>query len=242
MSTAVSDSYAHRAAPLGPFSGNVPSCAPQKLIIIDERALERECLAKSLVAHGLQMEVEAYQSIEACLDFVDLETDSIGLLINLGRASLCDDRLGSGVKRIIQSHSSVPVIILSENGDLKEMLSAFELGVKGYLSSSMGLSVCVGAISLALVGGSFVSADSLGDLRSLLTTAEERQRKRAALFTEREAEVIDALTRGKPNKIIAYELNLRESTVKVHIRSIMKKLNARNRTEAIFKMSGILNS
>jgi hypothetical protein len=44
-----------------------------------------------------------------------------------------------------------------------------------------------------------------------------------------------SLREGKANKIIAYELNMCESTVKVHVRNIMKKLKARNRTEVAFK-------
>lgn len=59
----------------------------------------------------------------------------------------------------------------------------------------------------------------------------------AGMFTQRQEEVIRELRRGKANKIIAYELNLRESTVKVHIRNIMKKLKATNRTEVAYKLS-----
>ena len=53
----------------------------------------------------------------------------------------------------------------------------------------------------------------------------------------RQEEVVKALRRGKANKIIAHELNLRESTVKVHIRNIMKKLRATNRTEVAYKLN-----
>ena len=47
------------------------------------------------------------------------------------------------------------------------------------------------------------------------------------------------MRRGKANKVIAIELGMRESTVKVHVRNIMKKLNAKNRTELSYKTSGI---
>jgi DNA-binding NarL/FixJ family response regulator len=60
------------------------------------------------------------------------------------------------------------------------------------------------------------------------------------LFTARQAAVADALRRGKANKIIAYELNLCESTVKVHIRNIMKKLKAKNRTEVAYKINDMM--
>jgi len=53
-------------------------------------------------------------------------------------------------------------------------------------------------------------------------------------LTTRQLAVLEAVRRGKANKIIAYELNMCESTVKVHLRNIMKKLRARNRTEAAF--------
>jgi DNA-binding NarL/FixJ family response regulator len=52
-------------------------------------------------------------------------------------------------------------------------------------------------------------------------------------FTAREAEVLAALQRGRSNKWIAHHLNLSENTVKVHIRHIMRKLRATNRTEAV---------
>ena len=59
------------------------------------------------------------------------------------------------------------------------------------------------------------------------------------LFTPRQAAVAHALRRGKANKIIAYELNMCESTVKIHIRNILKKLKATNRTEAAFKLNAL---
>ena len=52
---------------------------------------------------------------------------------------------------------------------------------------------------------------------------------------------VEALRRGKANKIIAYELKMRESTVKVHVRNIMKKLHATNRTEVAFMAHRLLN-
>ena len=60
-----------------------------------------------------------------------------------------------------------------------------------------------------------------------------------SLFTPRQAGVVEALRQGKPNKIIAYELTMCESTVKVHIRHIMRKLNARNRTQVAFMLTNM---
>ena len=55
-------------------------------------------------------------------------------------------------------------------------------------------------------------------------------------FTPREVELLDLLRRGLQNKLIAYQLGISESTVKAHLRSIMMKLKAKNRTQAIYKL------
>jgi len=57
--------------------------------------------------------------------------------------------------------------------------------------------------------------------------------QRMVAFTAREADVLAALQQGRSNKWIAHHLNLSENTVKVHIRHIMRKLRATNRTEAV---------
>lgn len=53
-------------------------------------------------------------------------------------------------------------------------------------------------------------------------------------LTPQEALILDLLKKGKRNKVIAYELGLRESAVNAHVRSILRKLGAKNRTEAVF--------
>ena len=55
------------------------------------------------------------------------------------------------------------------------------------------------------------------------------------LFTPRQVAVLNQLRQGKANKIIAYELAMSESIVKVHVRNIMKKMSASNRTEAAYR-------
>jgi DNA-binding NarL/FixJ family response regulator len=61
-------------------------------------------------------------------------------------------------------------------------------------------------------------------------------------LTRRELSVVQAIQQGKSNKIIAYQLNMCESTVKVHVRNIMRKLGARNRTDVAIKAQSMLNA
>ncbi|MGO4441215.1 LuxR C-terminal-related transcriptional regulator [Rhizobium sp. RAF56] len=209
------------------------------LAIVDDRALDRECLAQSLIAHGLNMNVRTYSSLDMWKESDGRNIS--GILINTGHRDFHEKQIVDDIKRLIAEYPGVSIVVLSDNQDLRQMLLALELGVKGYIPSAIGLSVCVQAISLALAGGIFISAENISDLHRLLMVADQKGQRRAEMFTSREENVIDALTQGKPNKIIAYELNLRESTVKVHIRNIMKKLKARNRTEVIFRINGMFN-
>ena len=91
---------------------------------------------------------------------------------------------------------------------------------------------------MALLGGVFLPASALSALRKDVegrtTTLSDRS---LPSLTVRQAAVAEALRHGKSNKIIAYELSMCENTVKVHIRTILKKLNATNRTEAAFKLN-----
>ena len=62
------------------------------------------------------------------------------------------------------------------------------------------------------------------------------------LVTNRELAVIQAIQKGKSNKVIAYELNVCEGTVKVHVRNIMRKLKAKNRTDVAIKANPSLGA
>ena len=56
-----------------------------------------------------------------------------------------------------------------------------------------------------------------------------------SLLSDRETVIIHAVSEGHSNKVIAYEVGITEATVKVHVRNIMRKLGARNRTDAAIK-------
>src|SRR6185436_14807340 len=107
--------------------------------------------------------------------------------------------------------------------------------------TSFSLHTAMQAMDLVRAGGTFVPASSLIAAHHAPEDAQTGVQKSNGLFTTRQTAVIDALRRGKPNKIIAYELKMRESTVKVHVRNIMKKLHATNRTEVAFMANRLLN-
>jgi DNA-binding NarL/FixJ family response regulator len=133
--------------------------------------------------------------------------------------------------------------VLADREDVAEVNRALAHGVRGYIPTSVECGVAVAALRLISAGGTFVPPDALR-----ATTAKpddqpegERQRRSDGLdLTPRELSVIDLLREGKPNKLIAARLDMQESTVKVHVRNILKKLNATNRTHAAFVANRLL--
>jgi DNA-binding NarL/FixJ family response regulator len=133
--------------------------------------------------------------------------------------------------------------MLADRDDVDEVNRALTHGVRGYIPTSVECGVAVAALRLVSAGGIFVPA---GALRSTAAKPDdqpegERQRRSDGLdLTPRELSVIDLLREGRPNKLIARQLDMQESTVKVHVRNILKKLNAANRTHAAFVANRLL--
>lgn len=209
----------------------------QCLLILDARALDRECLASALKDRNLGLTVVAMGSIAEWRVKKRTLPPLAAILFNLGGRKITDQGIADEIKSISSEFSTIPVILLSDTEELTQILTALECGARGYIPTSVGIDVCVEAVNLAAAGGIFVSASSVLSMRHLIESRRRDTRPLTTMFTQRQAEVAQALRRGKANKIIAYELSLRESTVKVHIRNIMKKLKATNRTEVACKVN-----
>ncbi|WEX91232.1 response regulator transcription factor [Sinorhizobium garamanticum] len=221
----------------------LPPASERLLVIIDSRALDRQCLAQSIVAHKVDMRVLAIGSIEEWRQQQHQHPPLSSILLNVGGRKIVDPAVAEEIRRLSSEFEPMPVIVLADTDDLAQIMKALEYGAKGYIPSSVSIDVCIEAIDLAMAGGTFVPASSVFAMRRLLESAGNAvTRPLAGMFTARQAEVVEALRRGKANKIIAYELNLRESTVKVHIRNIMKKVKATNRTEVAYKINDLFPS
>ncbi|MCT8999397.1 response regulator transcription factor [Chelativorans intermedius] len=215
-----------------------PEATPEKsLVILDSRTLDRECLTQCLRARGLEMDILAFGSMDEWRARRDALAAPSAVLFNLGGRRCSDPGVAKEIGAVASEFRPAPVVVLADSDELAQILKALECGAKGYIPTSTGVGVCMEAVNLAMAGGIFVPASSVLAMRKVIDEGAGEERPFAGMFTQRQEEVIRALRRGKANKIIAYELNLRESTVKVHIRNIMKKLKATNRTEVAYKLS-----
>ena len=128
---------------------------------------------------------------------------------------------------------NVPVVVIAQTSDVDLARTAIRHGAKGYIPCTLGFDITVEAVRFVLAGGTYVPMDCvLATGPSVLASPVPRP---SGGVTAREAAVIRAIQQGKPNKVIAYELNMCESTVKVHVRNLMKKIKAKNRTDLAIK-------
>jgi DNA-binding NarL/FixJ family response regulator len=208
------------------------------IVVIDKRALVRECLTRCLKAASGHT-VVSFPNVDSWLEVCDDISASVILLCIVGKPS--DPETQREISRVSQ-RSNLPAILLSDIEDPDQIVDAIGHGARGYIPTSLPFEVIVEVMRLVRAGGVFVPASSLMAARRSNDRVAVSQQGANGLFTARQAAVVEALRRGKANKIIAYELNMRESTVKVHIRNIMKKLKARNRTEVAFMTNELMHS
>ena len=128
---------------------------------------------------------------------------------------------------------NVPVVVLAQTNDVDLARTAIRHGAKGYIPSTLGFDITIEAVRFVLAGGTYVPMDCV--FATGPSTLASPVPRPSGGVTAREVAVVRALQQGKSNKVIAYELNMCESTVKVHVRNLMKKMKAKNRTDLAMK-------
>jgi DNA-binding NarL/FixJ family response regulator len=129
--------------------------------------------------------------------------------------------------------------VLAYNNDAEMAKAAIGHGVKGYIPVTLGFDIAIEAVRFVLAGGTYVPIDYVL-MRNWPGDPPRESLPTSGAVTARELAVVRAIQHGKSNKVIAYELGMCESTVKVHVRRIMKKLKAKNRTEVAIRSSELL--
>src|SRR5687768_9765253 len=223
-SSVVSDPRAAEAAESG-----------STIVLIERRPLIRECFVRCFTAAS-GYPVVALPSVESWIESAG--ATPVGVVLLCTETGPKDPEVQRQIALLAQA-GRWPVVLLANQEDLGSVMDALELGVRGYIPTSVPFEIAVEAIRLVRVGGTFVPASSLLRSRQLAETPTADEPPSSEMFTARQAAVVEALRRGKANKIIAHELNMRESTVKVHVRNIMRKLKAKNRTEVAFMTNGM---
>ena len=206
----------------------------KKVVIVESRIFLRECIQRSIQS-ALSIPVETLTSFSELDEQRAIESARL-VIISLGETNTQES--AEALSIIANLAPSLPTIVLSSKYNFEVMRAVIGCGAKGYIPMTMGFEIAVEAVRFVLAGGTYVPAECL--LSAIPSAGTPSRPTASGAITSRELAVVRAIHQGKPNKIIAYELNMCESTVKVHVRHIMKKLRAKNRTDVAIKATALL--
>ena len=220
-----------------------------KILIADDHRLVIEAVKAKLSELQAGIEFVLAMSVDELLagaaDDIDLAVIDLNMPGAEGQAHIDEIR---------RRHPAVPVIVLSGYEDPAIMRSALERGVLGFIPKAYSPDVMLSAVRLVLAGGVYVPPMMLTAVPPGIVAGMAQQPGTESLvrggaaggggggqtlehlrsvLTERQVEVLQLLSQGKPNKLIGRSLGISEGTVKIHLAAIFRALNVRNRTEAV---------
>jgi DNA-binding NarL/FixJ family response regulator len=198
--------------------------------VVESSPFLRECIRRSMQS-ALSVPVVTYSTLsELGTEHHDTSTQLVVLSLMDAGSEACANAL----KDLSEFGSGRPIIVLASTNDAKLAHAVIRWGAKGYIPVTMGFEIAIEVMRFVLAGGIYVPPDHLlaPDRVSLQAPTTL---SRPNLLTSRELAVVRAIQEGKSNKIIAHELNMCLSTVKVHVRNVMEKMNAKNRTDVAMK-------
>jgi DNA-binding NarL/FixJ family response regulator len=210
-------------------SDEVRSAASNTIVVIERNDFFRSCLHRS-VADYWEGNIVSLGSLS---DLTQPHSYDRSTVVVLSIVSMTDEEADCEFAALIDLDPPLRCMVLAESDNLDKALTVLSQGANGYISMSSGFDIFVEALRFVGAGGTYVPVQCL--LAARQTPAAAPEPIAASGITSRELAVIQAIRQGKPNKVIAYELNMCESTVKVHVRHIMRKLQARNRTDVAIK-------
>jgi DNA-binding NarL/FixJ family response regulator len=211
--------------------------ADSALAIVDPSRLRRECLRLALAQHSPTCNVTEAGSAEELIHLGGSGSHFDLVLMGAATAEHIDLRQIEALRR---SMPETPLVVVAETDSPQRARQILSTGARGFLPASLSLRVLMGALDLVLAGGVYVPS-------SLIESGSQRQgtwqgggqaAEPWSELTRRQRDVLALISQGKSNKLIADALTMSESTVKAHVKQIIKRLNVANRTQAALVATG----
>ncbi|MGF9761377.1 response regulator transcription factor [Microvirga sp. 0TCS3.31] len=231
--------YMELARSVEPSSADHATVRPIRTFLVEPNALLREGLRRIL-----SETVYAPSLAAGSLDEVSSQCgpDS-GTVVLITDASRDHEGLCRQTKLLKEQNPNAKVVMLVEQYDLNHVLTAFRSGADAYLKKSISYEVLVKSLDLVLLGEAIFPSAIIDLLRD--QDARVEQNKQVASsdgpqetsppakgLSVRETVILRCLMDGDSNKLIARKFDITEATVKVHVKAILRKIQAKNRTQA----------
>lgn len=211
-----------------------------QVLMLDDHVMFLQGLKNLLGVLAPELRVQTADDLGYALQLVQLSTFELVLL----DWHLADTDGEAALQRLRDAGCAARIVVLSGETGPDLILRAVELGAAGFIPKTYDAEMMVAALGKVLAGQIFLPAEALRSLPAAspardaaLTNISNISTDPFAALTSRQLDVYRAATRGLPNKLIARELGIAESTVKTHLTAVFAALGVRNRTEAAYQAS-----
>jgi len=162
-------------------------------------------------------------------DLVRLVRHGEGFAVILLGGSTCEHIDLVDLALLAAAVPHIPILVTADCDDLERARTILHAGARGFLPMSLSLKVLVAALERIRAGGTYIPLEL-----STPVSAEAGKASRSPWqeLTRRQRDVLALISEGKSNKLIADALTVSESTVKAHVKQIIKRLHVANRTQA----------
>lgn len=204
------------------------------ILVVDDHPLYRSGVVYTLQNSGHDIQVVECAVVDAALARLDagLQADLMILDLQMPGYSGLDS-----LTTVRSRHPEVPVLILSANDDPAIVRECIELGAYGFVPKAASSEEFNAALNLVLGGGVYLPSTSLSVAAPATRAQQDAWARLGAHLTDRQRQVLVGIVQGKPNKVIARDLGLSDTTVKSHVAHILDALVVSNRTEAVYALA-----
>lgn len=199
------------------------------LYLVGGTGLFRRGLNSFLADSDFEIAAE-YDTVDECVAPSD---DAPELIVFISAGDM--DATQQAVEALSERFDEANVIVLSAELSVDELATSLRAGAHGYLLSSISKEAMIHSLTLILLGETvFPSGLAMAWMNGGLSAAKRAATDRTLGrdLTRRETEILDCLTGGASNKQIARDLGITEATVKIHMKSLIRKIGVANRTQA----------
>ena len=204
-----------------------------KVLNADGHTLFREGFSSQLQRFDVLTELQEVKDFAAMKALGDKQADFDIVFVD---RDLLGTDWKAGFQSVKEMFPQARVVMLSESAEQRDILDAFDLQAAGYITKMSNDSLIINALRLIVDGNTYVPPAVLNGMRK---RAHGEGRILSHTLTDgknltfRQSEVLQHLSNGLSNKQIAYEMNVSEATVKLHINALLRHLHVENRTKAV---------
>lgn len=204
-----------------------------RVLLIDDHTLVRKGLEQLLQSRGVEIVASVGNGREGVEQVLGLKPDIVLLDMKM------PDMNGTEtLKQLRAAGVTIPILMLTMSREEHDLQAALRNGAQGYLLKDMDPEDLVPALQDAMRGNNVVAKELIGSLTRLVqgqsgkSTAKPASTDLLGELTPRELEILKHLAEGQSNKAIGRALEITDGTVKLHVKSILRKLGVRSRVEA----------